>query len=340
MTRRVNAFTATRSILALLILIVCCFVLAAGGLGGVIPELDVFVHFAYHAAALAVVSVAALLWRRRGLAILLGGFGMVLAAPHALSNILIGNDVQVSKIAPAAAFDAELKIMFHNVYAGNERQDVLASALRQSDADVVVLLETSHYFFPVLDSLRDTFPYQARCDRSRWGSTCEASILSRKPWESAKAGNLESVSTVYARFRQGNRVTTVMGVHLFLPVGYSWRIGPFRIAVPSKSRQPEQFDEIAAFAREEAAQGNAVIIGGDWNATPWSHLVARFQRASGLNRAGAWFPTWPAWPVYLAQFPIDQVFVSRDVDAVSISRGNAANSDHYPVLGVFRLRRS
>ncbi len=82
------------------------------------------------------------------------------------------------------------------------------------------------------------------------------------------------------------------------------------------------------------------IVAGDFNATPWSapfrRLVAEgdlrnSQRGYGLELT---FPT--NLPVWL-RIPIDHVLYTDGLEVVGRSVGDAAGSDHLPVVVDFQL---
>jgi endonuclease/exonuclease/phosphatase (EEP) superfamily protein YafD len=87
------------------------------------------------------------------------------------------------------------------------------------------------------------------------------------------------------------------------------------------------------------ANGNA-IVAGDFNATPWSWAVRRFDGIRGFERWTRALATWPAPGAVeektlsspMAFLPIDHVFATFDWRLVRARRGPAVGSDHYPVV--------
>ena len=82
-----------------------------------------------------------------------------------------------------------------------------------------------------------------------------------------------------------------------------------------------------------------LIVAGDFNLSPWSSALRRFDRRVGVERRDRGMPTWPArmlvdglqleTPAYL---PIDHVYAGADWRTVMVRRGPSMGSDHYPLV--------
>jgi endonuclease/exonuclease/phosphatase (EEP) superfamily protein YafD len=98
--------------------------------------------------------------------------------------------------------------------------------------------------------------------------------------------------------------------------------------VPSnQERHRSQIEALTALVNEES--GPTVVL-GDFNATPFSLILKRFERGTGLRRLTA-LASWPSH-VQLPQVAIDHIFVSPDIEASAVRLGAAGGSDHYPVI--------
>jgi endonuclease/exonuclease/phosphatase family metal-dependent hydrolase len=53
---------------------------------------------------------------------------------------------------------------------------------------------------------------------------------------------------------------------------------------------------------------------------------------------GYLIPTWPMRPLPLPQLGIDHIFASPELRITDVRAGNAAGSDHLPVLATIELR--
>jgi endonuclease/exonuclease/phosphatase (EEP) superfamily protein YafD len=87
-----------------------------------------------------------------------------------------------------------------------------------------------------------------------------------------------------------------------------------------------------------------LIVAGDFNMTPWSFGLRRFDERIGLERRDLALFSWPgkltlggkALPV-LPILPIDHVYAGADWRTVSVKRGPALGSDHFPVVATLAL---
>jgi endonuclease/exonuclease/phosphatase (EEP) superfamily protein YafD len=103
-----------------------------------------------------------------------------------------------------------------------------------------------------------------------------------------------------------------------------------------------QWLHIRALAPELGGLEAPIVIGGDFNAVPWSAAVTTFADLSGTRPVPGVGATWlhPAlpegWRAWVG-LPIDHVLVSEDVQILSVTRLPPTASDHLPVLVRFRL---
>ena len=87
-----------------------------------------------------------------------------------------------------------------------------------------------------------------------------------------------------------------------------------------------------------------LILAGDFNLTPWSFALRRYDQRLGMERRDRAMFSWPArlfprhpiaWP--LAVMPIDHVYAGNAWRTVSIARGPRLGSDHYPLVVTLAL---
>src|SRR5205085_6340887 len=100
--------------------------------------------------------------------------------------------------------------------------------------------------------------------------------------------------------------------------------------------------DLAVLAKPLRAMKADTILAGDFNATPWSFPLRRFERASGLHRRTHALPTFPAGQVTSRRLrtigpvlPIDHVYSSGGWGLVSLERGPDLGSDHFPLVATF-----
>ena len=88
---------------------------------------------------------------------------------------------------------------------------------------------------------------------------------------------------------------------------------------------------LAAQIRQQAG---AVLVMGDFNATPFSPIFAEFLKATHLKNSldgFGWQPSWPSLISFLG-IPIDHVFVSSELIVKQRFIGPSISSDHLPVI--------
>jgi endonuclease/exonuclease/phosphatase (EEP) superfamily protein YafD len=93
----------------------------------------------------------------------------------------------------------------------------------------------------------------------------------------------------------------------------------------------QQIKEIALHVSQIKGE---VIVCGDFNASPWSPIMSRFTRQSGLRDSRLGFGAQPTWPAHLPglRTPIDYCFVSRGIGVQNFRRGMSFGSDHLPII--------
>jgi endonuclease/exonuclease/phosphatase (EEP) superfamily protein YafD len=119
---------------------------------------------------------------------------------------------------------------------------------------------------------------------------------------------------------------TIVGVHLHWPLG------------PDASRLRNL--ELAKLATLANAHVGPLLIGGDFNATPWSPHFQNFVTDSRLQdcaRDHALAPTWPAQVPPLA-IRIDQCFASNHWRVLDVKTGPYLGSDHRPTIAALELQ--
>ncbi|KQT54225.1 hypothetical protein ASG43_00920 [Aureimonas sp. Leaf454] len=300
------------------------FALAFGIVGGffghALPLLDTLGQFRAHGSAVLVILAVVLTIRRFHAA----GFAALLAAGLGLYTVwpfMIPLSQTAEGTLPPSM--PRYRLLQMNVrYDSNDKSKAL-DRIRQLDPDVVTVEEMTPGWEKALRSLSDRYPYQSYCaPPERWG---DVAILSRRP------------------FVEGARETCLPRAGFEARVvdfdGHPVTVGSQHLRWPWPGRQWRQVD---AIAEGLAALTTPAIIGGDFNAAPWSASVAAYAAAGGLRIVAGIGPTWgpnwlPSWLARWAGLPIDNVLVSREILILSVSRPEATSSDHLPVLVTFAI---
>lgn len=255
--------------------------------------------------------IAALLLRRRTLAILCGLFAVfyvALIAPWYLQR-----PMQPVGSAP------NLRIVTVNVLSINKDADRLQRFVAETNPDVIFVQEYSPMWARAFESLRMAYPHFVERTRSdHFG----IALFSKLPLENAEVFNPagEQYPAIRADVRVNDRLVTLLNLHPTPPV--------LRDLFAVRNRQ---LADAAAIARD---QDDLVIAAGDLNVTMWSPYYRRFESESELRNTRRGFGirlTWPA-NMPLLQLPLDHVLVSPDILTVDFAVGPDIGSDHLPVV--------
>jgi endonuclease/exonuclease/phosphatase (EEP) superfamily protein YafD len=300
-------------------LVAACY--AVGLLGAQSWLLDLFSHFrVQYAALLAVVALALTLLRDARFAIAAWIASCWVGWPLMRSAVPTQATAGVAQHAAAT-----LKVVTLNAWYRNDDTPRIARYLDASGADLVLVQEFDSARMRELIAALRSYPHHAmEAAADRHG----AAVLSRWPIEAAASLPLARAKrhAQWARLQWDGTSIEVVAVHLPWPLGGD----------SSRVRNAE-LDALADWMRQ--AQ-RPVIVGGDFNQTPWSRHFARALRHAGAASALAANPDLGTWPT---TFPplgiqIDHCFVSRDWHVVGVRRGPNVGSDHYPVEVVLQLQ--
>lgn len=289
--------------------------------GAVSARLDILTHLtplwlALSLLALALQGVAGFSTGRGALALaaLTIAISAALMVPELIARL-------TARRYPAA--DQTVKVIQFNVWDHNRDPAATARWILDQNADIVVLEETGGGAVPA--ALAGRYPYRAPCDKGP--EDCATTILAKATpidggqlmW--TKLGRRHAGA--WATFGAGARAFTIVGTH------YRW---PEPLA--RQAAQAERFADVI-----QRFDPKSLIVVGDFNMTPWSFALRRQDARFGLTRLTHAIFTFPAgridhWRMSFPfpLLPIDQAYVGSDWRPVSVGRGPAMGSDHYPIV--------
>ena len=221
----------------------------------------------------------------------------------------------------------QLRLLNANVLLTNTDYGALLRLVRQTDPDVVMLLEPGLAWEQAVRPLFARYPQHVSLPVP---NTYGLMLLSRLPLEGVKVRNRlqPHVPSVAAGLRLlSGDVVDFYGVHPEPPY-------------PGDD-SGERDAELVQVGREVRKAGRAAIVMGDLNDVAWSHTSRLFRRLSGTRdpRVGRGpYPTYPANLPWLA-WPLDHVFVTPHFRLVGIDRLADIGSDHLPMLFTLCLVR-
>ncbi|MGF7007381.1 endonuclease/exonuclease/phosphatase family protein [Aminobacter sp. BE322] len=298
--------------------------LVAGFFGAWHPALDSFAHFRAHLAVLMMLAALPLVltsFRWPAAAALAFGAASLASTSSTLTLPIVG-PVQAS-FEPRAEGRPVYRMMQMNLRFDNATPERVLSLVGRMQPDIVTLEEVSDMWEAKLRPLSARYPYSKFC--SHPNGVFGVAILSRRPFaEGSEPQCFDGGALAVAKIDFGGRTADVAALHL----GWPW---PFE--------QSQQIDDLQG---PLAALDQNAVLGGDFNATPWSAAVARVAKAGDLTRMPAAGRTWLelALPEFLrfAGLTIDHVMAKGDVMVHSVTMGDYAGSDHRPLLVEFSFR--
>ncbi|MEE8454363.1 MAG: endonuclease/exonuclease/phosphatase family protein [Limibaculum sp.] len=219
-----------------------------------------------------------------------------------------------------------LTLLYANLRDRNPQPDALAAMLRAIDADILITSETTRAVVEGAGGLRATYPY--RLVSSGPGEALRTAIWSKYPLSDGELYLNNTIAPTGAAALAdlgGGTMLGLIGAHF--------------------SRPFERLHQIQAEALGPMAMslGHPLIVAGDFNAAPWSWVVARAAEVTGTDVLGGYRVTWKGrYQTPLGPLPepwghqIDQILLSGGIGVVSVETLDLPGSDH---LGLFvRLR--
>jgi endonuclease/exonuclease/phosphatase (EEP) superfamily protein YafD len=314
----------------LLVAAMALLAFALGYLSSLSAVFDFFAQFSAHWLLLAVVAVAASFATRCAYTIL--ALSLLIAT---VTPLIVTSWRTVSSAAAAPALDdapisapedsetrRKFKLLTFNTYNLNNDLNSIWGEVQRHNADVVLLIEFGPSKKALLPRLKARYPHYKSC---QWDWNWAVGLFSRLPLQKfmVVAPNDEiGPSLISADIELAGSPVTIIGAHILSPIH-----GPRANFI--------ELDHLTGGARDSL---NPVVVAGDLNTTVWANAFDNFRRKSRLTHMGYLIPTWPMRPLPLPQLGIDHIFASPELRITDVRAGNAAGSDHLPVLATIELR--
>lgn len=294
-----------------------CLVAPLAGQGGRFSaRLDVLTHFAPLWLAGAVLSL---------------GYGLVFAAPSlrfaivgvglagALAAAALIAPEMMRTIRPNVGADAprQIKLIQFNVWDENADVEATADWVAAERPDLVLMQEVEPAIRQAM--IRRGFHYVRGVQRTAIFSRAEPKFA---PFQVPMRDWIILPGFSRATFASTGGDFSVVSTHL------DW---------PTRRDQPSQIAALAEIL--DRYPTDRLILAGDFNLTPWSFTLRRFDARVRLERRDRALFSWPvrlfpkaplSWP--LALLPIDHLYAGLAWRTVAIARGPRLGSDHYPII--------
>ncbi len=257
------------------------------------------------------------LWMRLRLGILISTLGLILnalaLAPHTRSWDEPKLLAQTGRTWTLATI---------NLLQGNQKTELVSQYLHATRPDIVAFQEVSPRWAGELETLSDLYPYRfVQPSKDQFG----LALFSREPAiaQSVHAvGNRVGDLATFGSWESDGRRFSIAGIHPDKP-DERWKT----------VNRDVYLRQIAQWAERHQKAGEAVIILGDFNATPWSASLRAFTRHTGYrnaNKGRIFSATWNVWQPH--RLLIDHAFFSADWIIRESTIGPALGSDHRPLL--------
>lgn len=245
---------------------------------------------------------------------------------------------QVYRIAPYTAVypeeakatqdcdpDSRLRLLVANVLIGNETAAPLLNMVRRIGPDVLLLVETDHWWDRQLEALHETFPHRvSEPQENGYGMH----LFSRFPLIDPQIQYL--IEDYVPSIKTGLR----------LPSGASVILRGVHPKPPPLQDTAQRDAELLIVAREVRDNETPAVVAGDLNDVAWSQTTRLFQKTSGLldPRIGrGLYSTFSAnWPV--VRWPLDHVFFAPSFWLLEMAVQGDIGSDHFPFYVVLCLK--
>lgn len=215
-----------------------------------------------------------------------------------------------------------LRMLTANVLMTNRESDALLALIREWRPDLVLTLETNHWWQDQLAVVEKELPYTLKAPlENLYGMH----LYSRWPLEDPKVQFLVETDK------------PSMHTCVVLPDGQRMRLVCLHPAPPSPTENEESTErdaELILVARSLRKEKRPCLITGDLNDVAWSRTTRLFRKISGMldPRVGrGLFNTYHVRHPYL-RWPVDHFFHSRHFTLSQLRRLRSFGSDHFPVF--------
>lgn len=273
-------------------------------------RLDLVSHFREAGLMLTVLAFVTLLPGRRRLSIVF----LILAALQAepILRYSLPNPVR-----PASAAVPRLRLLMANVLVDNHDYAALSHLIRETQPDVVGLVEVSEEWIEGLANVAALYPYRLDAPDGPRGLSL---WFKNKPIriDPPARPTPEGWPYLHAELSFAGETRHLWLVH---PASPTRRLGRHR-----------GFPELDALGERIAAETGSKIVLGDMNTTDGSPYFRDFLRTTGLRDSRLGYGQQPSWPVGSPyQITIDHAFVSDDLAVDARRQGPSIGSDHRPM---------
>lgn len=290
-------------------------VTAVSFLGRAVWLFELLTHFRFQMAVGAILLVVCALAKRR-----LG----VAAAAAVVCAANVAPLVPWLLAAPGAEAEAAatgIRLMAANVSFRNRDYAALLGEIRETDPDVVGLLEVDQDWVDGLSALESEFDWSVLYPEEGAYGLALYSDLRVRELTSGPYVEHGLQTSISVELEIDGVPTTLVLAHVSAPTS----------AAKARLRNV-QLRTITQALRDDGNEEQILL--GDLNTTPWSPYYAELVTTAALSNAARGFGYHVTWPtgVSLLKVPIDHCLVSDGLHVQSFRTGSDFGSDHLPIV--------
>ncbi|MGX5172650.1 endonuclease/exonuclease/phosphatase family protein [Aliikangiella sp. IMCC44653] len=220
-----------------------------------------------------------------------------------------------------------IKIITSNVLQTNRNAKALIDLVNHEQPDILVTLETDHWWQQQLDCLQAEMPHCIKCPLD---NLYGMHVYSKLPLSHSKILYLveENVPSIHTQALLACGET--VSLHFLHPAPPS----------PTENELSQARDaELILVAKRVKFNELPTIVAGDLNDVAWSRTTRLFRKISGLldPRIGrGMFNTFHA-KLPLFRWPLDHLFHSKHFTMRNVRRLPSIGSDHFPLYSELHL---
>jgi endonuclease/exonuclease/phosphatase (EEP) superfamily protein YafD len=233
-----------------------------------------------------------------------------------------------------------LKVFSSNNWVHNQNYPALLELIRKENPDIAMFYEVTVAGQKQLDTLNDILPYSV----GKAPGVMIYTKLSLNGTKQTLLGNSQYPNypgtAIIENLQHLDRTLTLVAAHTTSP--------------DSRQRFSNRNEQLANLAEYLATSSQALIVGGDFNVSMWSHYYRQFIERAALTSARRGFGVIPTWsparirslPELLQPWlsiPIDHIFTRSpkaqvelpakfELRTISMKAGDFVGSDHLPVI--------
>lgn len=219
-----------------------------------------------------------------------------------------------------AAEDAEtVDLLSANVNMENRQYEKLADLIDELSPDVLLLMETDAAWTQALDETLSEFRTVLRYPLDNYYGMIFATNLAAESSEFIFVADDQTPAVLAEMRAPGGQLFKFVGLHPRPPT-------------PGQDTD-ERDEEIRQAATLANGAGLPVVVMGDFNVVAWSWTAERFKHHGDFRDPRVGRGIYSSYDAQhpILRFPIDQFYLSRDINLVAFDRTRPIGSDHFPL---------